>query len=253
LLLKRRDQEFQGRARYYPHQLSGGMLQRAMIAMALSLPAQAPHRRRADHGARRHHPGADPAAHQGLQAEFGMALIMITHDLGVIAETVDRVVVMYGGRVMEEGPVSEIFDAPKHSYTQQLLASLTAGESPGPSRMQARRSPLPSNCANLSKVYKLRRQGRIFASYTDHHGGSRREPHLAAQQVSSGSSASPVRARATTGMMAMRLTEPTAGQHPCRRDRHQQARQRRPEVVSPAHAGRISGQLFGTRPDDDTD
>ena len=57
-----------------------------------------------------------------LQAEFGMALIMITHDLGVIAETVDRVVVMYGGRVMEQGPVQQIFDAPTHSYTQSLLA-----------------------------------------------------------------------------------------------------------------------------------
>ena len=58
-----------------------------------------------------------------------MALIMITHDLGVIAETVDRVVVMNGGRVMEEGPVQQIFDAPKHSYTQSLLASLTMGRS----------------------------------------------------------------------------------------------------------------------------
>lgn len=63
-----------------------------------------------------------------LQAEFGMALIMITHDLGVIAETVDRVLVMYGGKVMEEGTVADIFDTPKHSYTQSLLASLRAGE-----------------------------------------------------------------------------------------------------------------------------
>ena len=59
-----------------------------------------------------------------------MGLIMVTHDLGVVAETVDRVVVMYGGRVMEEGPVQDIFDAPAHPYTRALLASMpdqTAG------------------------------------------------------------------------------------------------------------------------------
>ena len=61
---------------------------------------------------------------KGLQAELNMGLVMVTHDLGVIAETVDRVVVMYGGRVMEEGPVQDIFDAPLHPYTQALLASI---------------------------------------------------------------------------------------------------------------------------------
>jgi oligopeptide/dipeptide ABC transporter ATP-binding protein len=61
---------------------------------------------------------------KGLQAELGMGLVMVTHDLGVIAETVDRVVVMYGGRVMEEAPVQAIFDAPQHPYTRALMASM---------------------------------------------------------------------------------------------------------------------------------
>ena len=80
-----------------------------------------------------------------IQAETGMGLIMITHDLGVIAETVDRVVVMYGGKVMETGPVEAMFAAPLHPYTRALLNSIPgqvagkrrlteiAGSSPNPS------------------------------------------------------------------------------------------------------------------------
>lgn len=108
----------------YPHQLSGGMLQRAMIAMALS---SRPKILFADEPTT----ALDVTIQaqileliKELQAEFGMALVMVTHDLGVVAETVDRVVVMYGGRVMEEGPVQEMFDAPQHPYTQALLTSI---------------------------------------------------------------------------------------------------------------------------------
>jgi oligopeptide/dipeptide ABC transporter ATP-binding protein len=118
----------------YPHQLSGGMLQRAMIAMALSC---RPKILFADEPTTALDVTIQAQILQlikNLQSEFGMGLIMVTHDLGVIAETVDRVVVMYGGRVMEEGPVQVIFDAPAHPYTQALLRSIP-GKTPGRQRL----------------------------------------------------------------------------------------------------------------------
>ncbi len=118
----------------YPHQLSGGMLQRAMIAMALSCRPQI---LVADEPTTALDVTIQAQILQlikGLQSELGMGLVMITHDLGVIAETVDRVVVMYGGRVMEEGPVQSIFDAPAHPYTQALLRSIP-GQTPGRHRL----------------------------------------------------------------------------------------------------------------------
>ena len=130
----------------YPHQLSGGMLQRAMIAMALSCRPQILF---ADEPTT----ALDVTIQaqilhliKQLQAELGMALIMVTHDLGVVAETVDRVVVMYGGRVMETAPVQDIFDAPLHPYTQALMASMP-GRTPGKQRLVeiAGASPNPAN------------------------------------------------------------------------------------------------------------
>ena len=112
------------RAREYPHQLSGGMRQRAMIAMALAcnpkvLIADEP-------------TTALDVTIQAqileiileLQRKLGTAVILITHDLGVVAETAQRVIVMYAGRKVEEAPVDELFARPLHPYTRGLMASI---------------------------------------------------------------------------------------------------------------------------------
>ncbi len=108
----------------YPHQLSGGMRQRVVIAMAL---ACKPSLLIADEPTT----ALDVTIQaqileliKELQYEMGMAVILITHDLGVIAETSNSVVVMYAGRVAEQGTVYDIFDRPRHPYTQGLLASI---------------------------------------------------------------------------------------------------------------------------------
>jgi oligopeptide/dipeptide ABC transporter ATP-binding protein len=120
--------------RYYPHQLSGGMLQRVMIAMALSCEPQV---LIADEPTTALDVTIQAQILQlikDIQIETGMGLIMITHDLGVIAETVDRVVVLYGGKVMETGPVEQIFEAPLHPYTRALLNSIP-GQTAGKQRL----------------------------------------------------------------------------------------------------------------------
>ncbi len=197
-------------ARYYPHQLSGGMLQRAMIAMALSC---RPKLLIADEPTTALDVTIQAQILQlikTLQKEFGMALIMITHDLGVIAETVDRVVVMYGGEVMEEGPVAEIFDRPKHRYTQTLLASLVAGAT-RTDRTAAVEDVAPAlELRDLSKVYALRRTGRFFSTHAELHAVRSVNLTLPRNQIVGlvGESGS---GKSTTGMMAMRLIEPTEG------------------------------------------
>ena len=108
----------------YSHQLSGGLRQRAMIAMALVcnpslLIADEP---TTALDVTTQAQILDLLRH--LQQEFGMAIMLITHDLGVIAEIADDVVVMYLGRVVEHAPVDELFHAPKHPYTQALLRSI---------------------------------------------------------------------------------------------------------------------------------
>ena len=108
----------------YPHQLSGGMRQRIMIAMALCC---SPTLLIADEPTT----ALDVTIQaqvlglmQELQAEMGMAIMLITHDLGVIADLADEVVVMYAGRVVEKGTVDDIFYNPLHPYTQGLLKSI---------------------------------------------------------------------------------------------------------------------------------
>jgi peptide/nickel transport system ATP-binding protein len=139
-------QDPERRLKDYPHQLSGGMRQRVLIAIALAcqpvlLIADEP----------------TTALDVTIQAEildllqemkkkFHLALLLITHDLGVVAGHADRVAVMYAGRIVEEGPMREIFHAPKHPYTQGLLASIPGG-APG-QRLQAIEGTVP-NLARL--------------------------------------------------------------------------------------------------------
>ncbi len=136
----------------FPHQFSGGMRQRAVIAMAMA-------------GRKQLIIADEPTTALDvtvqaqvlgvlaqLQARTGAAVILITHDLGVIAEVADRVVVMYGGRIVEAGPVADIFSRPQHPYTVGLLRSLPRldtvearlvpipGQPPAPARM-------PTGCA----------------------------------------------------------------------------------------------------------
>jgi len=112
------------RAKEYPHQLSGGMRQRAMTAMAL---ACNPHVLLADEPTT----ALDVTIQAQildiileLQERLGTAVVLITHDLGVVAETAQRVIVMYGGRKVEEAAVEELFEHPQHPYTQGLLGAI---------------------------------------------------------------------------------------------------------------------------------
>jgi oligopeptide/dipeptide ABC transporter ATP-binding protein len=111
----------------YPHQLSGGMRQRVLIAMAI---ACNPSLVIADEPTT----ALDVTIQaqildllREMKAAFNLSLLLITHDLGIVAETADRVAVMYAGRIVEEGPVRAIFRQPQHPYTRGLLASIPGG------------------------------------------------------------------------------------------------------------------------------
>jgi peptide/nickel transport system ATP-binding protein/oligopeptide transport system ATP-binding protein len=137
----------------YPHEFSGGMRQRAMIAMALALE---PEVLIADEPTT----ALDVTIQaqilrllESLNRERSLATILITHDLGVVAEVADRVLVMYAGRVVEEGTLDEIFYDPQHPYTWGLLGSLSRLDRPRPRRLpQISGAPpslisLPEGCA----------------------------------------------------------------------------------------------------------
>jgi oligopeptide/dipeptide ABC transporter ATP-binding protein len=116
-------------ARKYPHELSGGMRQRVMIAIALAL---APDVLIADEPTTALDVTVQAeilALVRELQAERGLVVVWITHDMGVVAEIADEVAVMYGGRIVEHAPVGEVFARPLHPYTQALIGS--AREEPG--------------------------------------------------------------------------------------------------------------------------
>src|SRR5690606_34235497 len=131
----------------YPHQLSGGMRQRATIAMAL---ACEPALLIADEPTT----ALDVTVQaqvlsliKQLQRDSGMAVLFITHDLGVIAETCDRVAVMYAGRVIEQADVHSLFAQPRHPYTQGLINSLAA-RAPQPQQ------PLPAIAGQVPDVHQ---------------------------------------------------------------------------------------------------
>ncbi|WP_051231204.1 ABC transporter ATP-binding protein [Kaistia adipata] len=128
----------EGRAGQYPHQFSGGMRQRAVIAMAM---AGQPKLIIADEPTTALDVTVQAQVLAVLarrQAELGSAVILITHDLGVVAEVADRVAVMYGGRIVETAPVAEIFANPRHPYTRALLRS-----QPRIDTSDARLDPIP--------------------------------------------------------------------------------------------------------------
>jgi oligopeptide/dipeptide ABC transporter ATP-binding protein len=139
----------------YPHQLSGGMRQRVMIAMALSCNPQI---LIADEPTT----ALDVTIQaqildllRDLQKKVGMAVILITHDLGVVAEMADEVVVMYAGKVVEQGSVQEIFTHPKMPYTRGLLNSIpTLSKDPTGKVKKKRLETIPGIVPNMLKLPK---------------------------------------------------------------------------------------------------
>ncbi|GAY13198.1 ABC transporter ATP-binding protein [Pseudonocardia sp. N23] len=136
------------RATQYPHEFSGGMRQRAMIAMAL---ANDPKVLIADEPTTALDVTVQAqimALLEKLQAERDTAIVLITHDLGLVAAHADRIMVMYAGRVVEEGTNDEIFAAPRHAYTHGLLSSLTRMDHVRPEKLE----PIPGQPPNLARV-----------------------------------------------------------------------------------------------------
>ena len=137
------------RVKQYPYELSGGMRQRVMIAMAL---ACEPDILIADEPTT----ALDVTIQaqilelmQELQKKLGMAIIMVTHDLGVIADMCDEIIVMYGGRVCERGTAEDIFYRPHHEYTKGLLRSI-----PNVDRIGEKHIPIPGTPINLLNMPK---------------------------------------------------------------------------------------------------
>jgi peptide/nickel transport system ATP-binding protein len=146
------------RASAYPHQVSGGVRQRVMIAMAL---ACNPKVLVADEPTTALDVTIQAqiiALMQDLQEQLGTAILLITHDLGVVSETADRVIVMYGGRKVEEAEVNELFDRPLHPYTRGLIGSVPrrsgtrSGEISGVGHKATRLQEIPGVVPALSDL-----------------------------------------------------------------------------------------------------
>ena len=161
------------RRNHYPHQYSGGMRQRAMIAMAL---ACAPDLLFADEPTT----ALDVMIQaqvldllREIQKALGLAIVLVTHDLGVVAEVCDSVVVMYGGKVAEYATADEIYNEPKHPYTQQLLASFPDLNRPGGQLASIPGTPprlteLPTGCRFEPRCHlKLATCGKIDPPLTE--------------------------------------------------------------------------------------
>ena len=141
------------RADTYPHQMSGGMRQRVMIAMAL---ACNPKVLIADEPTT----ALDVTIQaqildllRELQDQFGMAIVLITHDMGVVAENADRVVVMYAGRKVEEAPVADLFERPAHPYTEGLLGSIpSVDEATAANRSRSRLAEIKGMVPSLASL-----------------------------------------------------------------------------------------------------
>jgi oligopeptide/dipeptide ABC transporter ATP-binding protein len=154
----------------YPHEFSGGMRQRVMIAMALT---NDPKLLIADEPTT----ALDVTTQaqilrliERLRKELGMAVIMITHDLGVIAEVADRVMVMYAGEVVESGSLDQIFYDPQHPYTWGLLGSLTRVDQPRVARLAQIAGQPPSLINPPSGCHFRNRCPHEFAKCTEHPG-----------------------------------------------------------------------------------
>src|SRR4051812_47483242 len=152
------------RADDYPHHLSGGMRQRVMIAMALSC---RPRVLIADEPTT----ALDVTIQaqiltliRDLRAETGSSVVLITHDMGVVAEIADRVQVMYAGRIVEQGPTRAIFRDPMHPYTWGLLGSIARLDRPRPARLTAiAGQPASASDAPAGCVFKARCPHRFDA------------------------------------------------------------------------------------------
>jgi len=154
------------RARHYPHEFSGGMRQRVMIAMALALE---PDVLIADEPTTALDVTIQAQILQlidRLNRERGLAVILITHDLGVVAEVADRVLVMYAGQVVEDATLDEIFYAPKHPYTWGLLGSLARLDQPRTARLVQIPGAPPSLLAPPSGCRFAPRCSHVFEECT---------------------------------------------------------------------------------------
>ena len=151
----------ENRVHEYPHQLSGGMRQRVVIAMAL---ACKPKLIIADEPTT----ALDVTVQaqildllKSLQSQLGSSILLITHDLGVIAETCDEVCVMYAGRIVERAPVAEIFSNPRHAYTQNLLSSIPRLDGIGKTKLNTIEGIVPS-LADMNQGCRFGPRSEVF-------------------------------------------------------------------------------------------